>query len=145
MVPRVVAACVRQPPCVGAPPSSALRLAQPPCSSTSSHRLPPQSSPSSACSEGSEKTTRGGGGEWESIKIPRENLTYVLESTRRASLPTRSRPRSYWKATSPQNWVRNTEITAEDKTRCMERYERNSVDQNQTNCLTHISSNTSCA
>jgi hypothetical protein len=48
-----------------------------------------------------------GGGEWESIKIPRRNLAYVPKSGQRPSLLTRSRPHSYSKAIGPQNQVRN--------------------------------------
>jgi hypothetical protein len=51
----------------------------------------------------------GRGGEWEPIKNSRGNLAYVPNQTQRASLLTRSRARSYWKATSPQTWVRNLE------------------------------------
>jgi hypothetical protein len=45
-------------------------------------------------------------GEWESIKISRGNSTYILKLTRRPSLLTRSRPRSYRKTINTQNWVR---------------------------------------
>jgi hypothetical protein len=44
------------------------------------------------CVEGSKKRS---GGECESIKIPRWNLTYIPKSTRRGSLLTPSRPHSY--------------------------------------------------
>jgi hypothetical protein len=54
-----------------------------------------------------EKATRGGGGEWEPIKIPRGNLVYIPNRTRRPSLLTQPRPHSYRKAIGPQNWVRN--------------------------------------
>jgi hypothetical protein len=40
-------------------------------------------------------------------------LAYVPKLTRRTSLPARSRPRSYERATSPQNWVMKPRITAE--------------------------------
>jgi hypothetical protein len=48
-----------------------------------------------------------GGGEWESIKIPRRNLTYIPKSARRPSLLTRPRPYSYSKAIDLWNRVRN--------------------------------------
>jgi hypothetical protein len=38
------------------------------------------------CIEGPEKTTRGG--EWEPIKIPHRNFTYITNQTQRASLLT---------------------------------------------------------
>jgi hypothetical protein len=44
-----------------------------------------------------------GGGEWEPIKIPQGNLTYVLKSIRHPSLLTRSRPHSYSKSIGPRN------------------------------------------
>jgi hypothetical protein len=62
--------------------------------------------------EGTEKATRGGG-EWESIKISRGNLSYVPNQTQCISLSTWSIPRSYERATSPQNRVRKPRITAE--------------------------------
>jgi hypothetical protein len=43
-------------------------------------------------SEGPEKATRGGGGEWEPIKIPCRNLAYILKLTLSPSLLTQSRP-----------------------------------------------------
>jgi hypothetical protein len=46
------------------------------------------------------------GGEWEPIKIPRENLAYIPNQTQHASLLTRSRPLSYWEAVGHQNRVR---------------------------------------
>jgi hypothetical protein len=46
------------------------------------------------------------GDEWEPIKIPRRNLAYILKSTRRPSLLTRSRPHNYTKAIGLQNRVR---------------------------------------
>jgi hypothetical protein len=49
---------------------------------------------------------QGGGGEWEPIKILYENLTYVPNSTRRASLLARPRPHSYRKAIDHQNRIR---------------------------------------
>jgi hypothetical protein len=45
------------------------------------------------------------GGECEAIKISLRNLDYILNLIRRTSLLTRSRPRSYQKATSPRNQV----------------------------------------
>jgi hypothetical protein len=57
--------------------------------------------------EGPEKATRGGGGEWEPIKIPGGNLAYILKSTQYPSLLTRPRPHRYSKAVDPQNRVRN--------------------------------------
>jgi hypothetical protein len=45
--------------------------------------------------EGPEKSTGGGGGEWEPIKIHRGNLTYIPKLTRHPSLLPRSRPPSY--------------------------------------------------
>jgi hypothetical protein len=65
--------------------------------------------------EGPEKATRGGGGEWESIKIPRRILAYILESTGCPSLLTRSRPLSYRQAIGPRNQARNY---SENKERC---------------------------
>jgi hypothetical protein len=57
--------------------------------------------------EGPEKATRGGGGEWEPIKIPHRNLAYVPKTTRRPSLLTRPRLNSYSKAVSRRNRARN--------------------------------------
>jgi hypothetical protein len=45
------------------------------------------------------------GGEWETIKIPRGNLAYILKLSWHVSVLTQSRPHSYKKATSPQNRV----------------------------------------
>jgi hypothetical protein len=61
-------------------------------------------------SEGPKKAIKGGGGEWEQnkIKITQRNLIYILNQTRYASLQTRLRPRSYRKATSPRNQVRDS-------------------------------------
>jgi hypothetical protein len=53
------------------------------------------------------------GGGWEPIKILRRNLVYVLKLTRRDSLLTRSRLRSYRQATSPQNQIMKPRITTE--------------------------------
>jgi hypothetical protein len=47
------------------------------------------------------------GGEWESIKIFRGNMTYIPNQTKRVSLLTRSRPHSYQKTIGPQDRVRN--------------------------------------
>jgi hypothetical protein len=47
------------------------------------------------------------GGEWESIKIPHRNLTYIPNRTICPSLLTRSRPHRYSKAVSPRNRVSN--------------------------------------
>jgi hypothetical protein len=55
--------------------------------------------------EGAEKATRGG--EWESIKILRKNLSYIAESTRCSYLLTRLRPSSYSQAIDPRNQARN--------------------------------------
>jgi hypothetical protein len=54
-----------------------------------------------------------GGGEWEPIKIPQQNLPYVPKLTQRASLLSRSRLRSYRQDTSSRNRVRKPQITAE--------------------------------
>jgi hypothetical protein len=53
--------------------------------------------------EGPEKATRGREGEWEPIKIPRRNLSYIPESTRYPSLLARPRPASYRQANGPRN------------------------------------------
>jgi hypothetical protein len=53
--------------------------------------------------EGPEKVTGGGGGEWEPIKIPRGNSTYVPKLTQRTYLLTRSIPHSYQKAIGSRN------------------------------------------
>jgi hypothetical protein len=58
-------------------------------------------------SEGPDKATRGGGGEWEPIKIPRGNLAYIPNQTQRASLLTWPMPRSCRRAIGPRNPVRN--------------------------------------
>jgi hypothetical protein len=58
-------------------------------------------------SEGPDKATRGGGGEWEPIKFSRGNSAYVPNQSQHTSLLTHSRPHSYWEATSPRNRVRN--------------------------------------
>jgi hypothetical protein len=55
--------------------------------------------------EGPDKTIRGGGGEWESIKIPQQNSTYVPKSIQHATLLTQPRPHSYRKAIDNQNRV----------------------------------------
>jgi hypothetical protein len=52
------------------------------------------------------KRPEGGGGEWEPIKIPQENLAYVPKLTRHASLLARPKPHSYQRAIGPQNRVR---------------------------------------
>jgi hypothetical protein len=54
-----------------------------------------------------DRTRRPEGGEWESIKIPRGNSTYILKLTRHPSLLTRPRLHSYRKAIGPQNRVKN--------------------------------------
>jgi hypothetical protein len=86
-----------------------------------------------------------GGVNGSQLKIPRRNLAYVPKSIRHASLLARLRLHGYRKAIGPWNQVRQLEITAEDDNQCMEGHEWNFDDQNQTNCLTHISSNTSWA
>jgi hypothetical protein len=69
--------------------------------------------------EGPEKVTRGGGGgEWEPIKIPQVNLSYIPKSIRCPSLLTRSRSHSYRKAIGPQNRVRKPRNIAEDNNQC---------------------------
>jgi hypothetical protein len=80
--------------------------------------------------EGPEKTTRGG--EWETIKIPHENLAYVPNLTQRASFLTRLRPHSYRKAIGPQNQVRQPRNTVEDNTRCKQGHVRDYGKQKQT-------------
>jgi hypothetical protein len=58
--------------------------------------------------EGPEEATRGGGAEWEPIKIPpRRNLAYILKSTRRPSLLTWPRPHSYSEAIGLRDRVRD--------------------------------------
>jgi hypothetical protein len=47
------------------------------------------------------------GGEWESIKILDENLTYILNSTRHASFLVQLRPHSYWEVIGPKKYDRN--------------------------------------
>jgi hypothetical protein len=72
--------------------------------------------------EGPEKATRGrgGGGEWEPIKIPRRNLSYILESTRYPSLLARPRLASYRQANGPWNQLGTTAETRNgaSKTSC---------------------------
>jgi hypothetical protein len=57
-------------------------------------------------SEGLEKATRGGGGEWEPIKIPHRNLAYIPKPSRNPSLLTRPRPPSYRQAIDLRNRAR---------------------------------------
>jgi hypothetical protein len=57
------------------------------------------------CWRTGEGDQRGGGGEWEPIKIPRGNSAYIPKSTQRPSLLTRSRPHSYSRATVIVGWV----------------------------------------
>jgi hypothetical protein len=85
--------------------------------------------------EGPEKAIRGGGGggEWESIKIPRGNLTFVSNLIRRASLLARSRAHNYRKASGPQNWVRQLEIALETQQDANKATSKHDDDQNQTN------------
>jgi hypothetical protein len=61
--------------------------------------------------EGTEKAMS----ECESIKILRENLAYIPKQTRRASLPTRSKPYSYRKTIGPQNRISQPRNTAEER------------------------------
>jgi hypothetical protein len=56
--------------------------------------------------EGSEKATRERG-EWESIKIPQNNLAYITNQTQRPSLLTRPSPYSYNKTIGLRNRVRH--------------------------------------
>jgi hypothetical protein len=56
---------------------------------------------------------RGGGGEWEPIKILLENLAYIPKSTRNPSLLTRPRPPSYRQAIDLRNRVRNCNESTE--------------------------------
>jgi hypothetical protein len=62
----------------------------------------------------------GGGGEWEPIKIPRRNLSYILESTRYPSLLARPRLASYRQANGPWNQLGTTAETRNgaSKTSC---------------------------
>jgi hypothetical protein len=53
--------------------------------------------------EGPDKATRGG--EWEVIRIPQWNLSYVPNQTQYTSLLTLPRPHSYRKTIGPQNHV----------------------------------------
>jgi hypothetical protein len=53
--------------------------------------------------------------ECEPIKILRENLAYILKQTRRASLPTRSKPYSYRKTIGPRNRISQPRNTAEER------------------------------
>jgi hypothetical protein len=95
--------------------------------------------------EGLEKATRGGGGEWEPIKILNGNLPYIPEQTQHAFLLTQLRPHSYWKAIvlrtrlGPLNQSGST-------TGCMQNMSKTTMSQNQTNKDSHslmdISSNT---
>jgi hypothetical protein len=55
------------------------------------------------------------GGEWEPIKIPQGNLTYVPNRFQRASFLTRPRPHSYWTTIGPQNRVRELESMRKHK------------------------------
>jgi hypothetical protein len=63
--------------------------------------------------EGPEKATRGGGGEWEPIKISRRNLAYVPKTIRNPSLLTRPRPPSYRQAIDLRNRARNCNESTE--------------------------------
>jgi hypothetical protein len=58
-----------------------------------------------------DRRRRPEGGEWEPIKIPYRNLTYILKSTRHPSLLTRPRPHCYSKAIDLRNQVRNRNRT----------------------------------
>jgi hypothetical protein len=69
--------------------------------------------------EGPQNATREGG-ECEPIKIPRGNSIYDPNQIQRVSLVIQSRPRSYWKATSPQNRVRN-QNHSRNITRCKQK------------------------
>jgi hypothetical protein len=63
--------------------------------------------------EGPKEATRGGV-EWEPIKIPYWNLTYIPKSIRHPSLLTQPKPHSHRKSIGPQNRVRNHRNIAED-------------------------------
>jgi hypothetical protein len=54
-------------------------------------------------------------GEWEPIKILRENLVYVTNLTQRASLLARPRPHSYRKVICSQNQIRKTNTERKHK------------------------------
>jgi hypothetical protein len=64
--------------------------------------------------EGPEKATRGGGGEWEPIKIPRGNSTYIPKSIRCRSLLTRPKPHNYRKTIGHRNRLETTAETQID-------------------------------
>jgi hypothetical protein len=55
------------------------------------------------------------GDEWESIKIPQRNSTYVLNLTQGVILLTRSRPHNYRQAISPQNRVSKPKLERKHK------------------------------
>jgi hypothetical protein len=74
--------------------------------------------------EGPKKATRGGGGEWEPIKISQRNSTYIPNRNRRASLLARGRPHSNIQAISHRNRVRQPGNTAKDDTRCKQSHVR---------------------
>jgi hypothetical protein len=54
-----------------------------------------------------DRRRRPEGGEWEPIKIPRRNLAYIPNRTRRTSLLARLRPPSYRLTIGPRNRARN--------------------------------------
>jgi hypothetical protein len=88
--------------------------------------------------EGQEKATRGGGGEWEPIKISCGNSAYIPKSTRCPSLLTRPRLHSHRKAIGPWNRSRNMNW-------CWQEYVQDwwqKLDQNSIHVLTGISTNT---
>jgi hypothetical protein len=68
---------------------------------------------------------RGGvRGQWESIKIPLRNLTYITKSTQQLSLLSRLRLHSYRKVIGSRNRVRYHKNIAEDNNHRKPRYVR---------------------
>jgi hypothetical protein len=80
-----------------------------------------------------EPRRRSEGGEWEPIKIPLRNVTYIPQSTRHLFLLTRPRSPTYRKAISHRNWVRKTRNTTEDDNQCKQGRVRDYGGQNQIN------------
>jgi hypothetical protein len=79
-----------------------LRVARWPCSKGNQQWVTGLPNPSVK-----DRRSRPEGVEWEPIKIPQWNLSYIPKSTRCTSLLTWSRPSSYRQAIGPRNQVRN--------------------------------------
>jgi hypothetical protein len=61
--------------------------------------------------------------EWEPIKIPRGNLTYILNRTQRASFLTQPWPHSYWEVVGHRNRV-SYQNHSQNPKRCKQSYVR---------------------